>query len=569
MKISSPNKPQGDDYCLLFEQSPTPYLVLSPNLVIAEVNDAYLSATMTTREELRGRYLFEAFPDDPDDPNATGVRNLRASLETVIRTGKQHTMAVQRYPIRRPEQKGGGFEERYWSPINTPILEKHGKLRFIMHRVIDVSGFVNILSRRSESEDISALTSRIEELGAELYARAQEIQWQNRELELQRQQQEQLVELAQIALSDRPMDELMNLAASRVHGCMRADFSGIVEFLPSSRQFTVRAGTGLSEISQGREIFSEYRSLLEFTLAAGAPVVMEDIKTDKRLHLTRALVAQGVCSVISVAIPGLERSFGVLMAATKQHRIFSPRDIRFLEALASMLATALELNYAQKNRRLALDRLISTQEEDRRRIARELHDESGQALTRLTLGLVGIERANTLDTARTRASHLHDLVDQVFPNLDRLAYGLHPVVLDNFGLPAALKLLVDEHRKSTAMHVTFYDGEWGTRRVPTRVELALYRIAQEALTNVARHSDAKNVSLTLSQNDGQVRLIVQDDGKGFLPQSRVKRVGKHVGLGIQGMRERAALDGGNLTIVSTPGRGTQVESVIPLMAEGP
>ena len=110
------------DFQLLFQSAPGLYLVLTPDLEIIAASDAYLRATMRKREELLGRWLFEAFPDNPADPEATGTRNLRASLERVLRYKVTDEMAVQKYDIRKPEAEGGGFEERYWSPVNTPTL---------------------------------------------------------------------------------------------------------------------------------------------------------------------------------------------------------------------------------------------------------------------------------------------------------------------------------------------------------------------------------------------------------------------------------------------------------------
>ena len=106
------------DFRALFESAPGCYLVLDPGLVIVAVSDAYLHATMTRREDILGRGLFEVFPDNPDDPEATGVGNLRASLDRVRHGRVPDTMAVQKYDIRRPEAEGGGFEVRYWSPLN-------------------------------------------------------------------------------------------------------------------------------------------------------------------------------------------------------------------------------------------------------------------------------------------------------------------------------------------------------------------------------------------------------------------------------------------------------------------
>ena len=116
MKIPSP-----PDFRALFESAPGLYLGLTPDLKIVAVSDAYLRATMTKREEILGRPLFEVFPDNPADPSATGVGNLRASLSRVLQSRAADTMAVQKYDIRRPASEGGGFEERCWSPVNTPV----------------------------------------------------------------------------------------------------------------------------------------------------------------------------------------------------------------------------------------------------------------------------------------------------------------------------------------------------------------------------------------------------------------------------------------------------------------
>jgi signal transduction histidine kinase/CheY-like chemotaxis protein len=158
------------DFRALFEGAPGLYLVLDPDLRIVAVSDAYLRATMTRREEIIGRGIFDVFPDNPDDPNATGVRNLSASLERVRQKRVADTMAVQKYDIPRPAEEGGGFEERFWSPKNTPVLDEAGGLAYIIHRVADVTEFVLLTERGTEQE-------------AEIFLRGQELQRLNKELE--------------------------------------------------------------------------------------------------------------------------------------------------------------------------------------------------------------------------------------------------------------------------------------------------------------------------------------------------------------------------------------------------
>jgi PAS domain S-box-containing protein len=143
-------------------------------LTIVAVSDAYLHATMTKREEILGRGLFDVFPDNPDDPTATGVSNLRASLDRVLQHRTPDTMAVQKYDIRRSESEGGGFEERYWSPVNSPVLGSNGEVAYIIHRVEDVTEFVRLKQAESEQNRITEeLRTRAARTESEIFRRAQ------------------------------------------------------------------------------------------------------------------------------------------------------------------------------------------------------------------------------------------------------------------------------------------------------------------------------------------------------------------------------------------------------------
>lgn len=142
------------DFRCLFESAPGLFLVLRPDaaFTILAVSDAYLRATLTERDAILGRGIFDVFPDDPADPTADGTRQLRASLLRALATRAADTMAVQRYAIRRPEAEGGGFEERHWSPVNTPVVGGDGQVRYIIHRVEDVTEFVRASERGARME---------------------------------------------------------------------------------------------------------------------------------------------------------------------------------------------------------------------------------------------------------------------------------------------------------------------------------------------------------------------------------------------------------------------------------
>lgn len=171
------------DFKTLFELAPNLYLVLAPDFTILGVSHAYLQATMVKQEDILGRDIFDVFPDNPNDPMATGTKNLRASLERVLSSKASDTMAVQKYDIRRPESEGGGFEERYWSPVNSPILGAHHEVRYIVHRVEDVTEFIRLKQLENEQQKIAEeLRTRANQMEMEIFRRAQELQETNKQL---------------------------------------------------------------------------------------------------------------------------------------------------------------------------------------------------------------------------------------------------------------------------------------------------------------------------------------------------------------------------------------------------
>ncbi|OYD88292.1 hypothetical protein CDG77_24560 [Nostoc sp. 'Peltigera membranacea cyanobiont' 213] len=136
----------------LFESIPGLYIVYSLDLIIVAGSDAYFQTTKTKREEVVGQHLFEVFPDNPDDPNATGVQNLRASLESVLKHRQPHTIAMQKYDIRRPESEGGGFEERYWTLTNSPVFDENGEMTHIIHQAEAVTDYVRVQQQQNEQD---------------------------------------------------------------------------------------------------------------------------------------------------------------------------------------------------------------------------------------------------------------------------------------------------------------------------------------------------------------------------------------------------------------------------------
>ncbi|MEH2013772.1 PAS domain-containing hybrid sensor histidine kinase/response regulator [Nostoc sp.] len=173
----------------LFESIPGLYIVYSLDFVIVAGSDAYFRATKTKRGEVVGRPFFEVFPDNPDDPNANGVQNLRASLSNVIKHRLPHTMAGQKYDIRRPESEGSGFEERYWMVTNSPVFGENGEMTHIIQRAEDVTELVRVQQQQNEQRQLNqSLQTRSEQMEMEIYAREQELKQVNEQLQANEQQ---------------------------------------------------------------------------------------------------------------------------------------------------------------------------------------------------------------------------------------------------------------------------------------------------------------------------------------------------------------------------------------------
>jgi signal transduction histidine kinase len=223
-----------------------------------------------------------------------------------------------------------------------------------------------------------------------------------------------------------------------------------------------------------------------------------------------------------------------------------------------------ERKRAESTRLDLMKRLLSVEDEERRRIARELHDETGQSLTALLVGLRVIEQQTQRSEVREAATRLRRVAAQTVDNVGRLARGLHPSVLDDLGLLAAARRYVTDYAKGHGLAVDLKSEGLGTRRLPSLIQTTMYRILQEGLTNVARHARAARVELELRLDGGVLELRIQDDGIGFDPATAEAT---RTGLGLHGMGERVALLGGTIEIRSTPGKGTTVHARVPVPAE--
>lgn len=213
--------------------------------------------------------------------------------------------------------------------------------------------------------------------------------------------------------------------------------------------------------------------------------------------------------------------------------------------------------------RLRASQIINAQEQERKRIARELHDETSQVLTSLLISLAVLEESLTTPETRGRIADTRQLAHQTLRAIRSLSIDLRPSALDDLGLLPALRWYVKEYQKKCSIEVDFVPSGF-KQRLPAEMETALYRIVQEALTNTARHSQAKRVSIMLKEDGKEVEGIISDDGIGFDIEAIRKSPDNDRGLGLAGMTERAVLLDGSLDIRSRPGHGTTITIHIPL-----
>jgi signal transduction histidine kinase len=282
--------------------------------------------------------------------------------------------------------------------------------------------------------------------------------------------------------------------------------------------------------------------------------LIEDPEVDQ--DLARRI---GGVSGLYVPLVAGDRAIGVISCHDKAGADprFSDDDLRLAEQFAARAAVAAELS--ARVARDALRRVVAAQELERRRLARELHDETGQALTSILLGLRAIEEAPSPDAQREAAAGLRELVVTTLQDVRSLAVELRPKTLDDFGLVPAVERLVQTFSEQTNISVDVED-RLGDTRLPEEVETALYRIVQEALTNIVKHANARSVSILLMRRGGSAQAVIEDDGLGFAPDAAEDGGG----LGLLGMRERVSLLDGRLEVESTPGTGTTLVAEVPL-----
>ena len=368
-------------------------------------------------------------------------------------------------------------------------------------------------------------------------------------------QLESLNEIGTALASELELEPLLALVARRLQELVDARL--VLIALPEAGALRVAAaeGEGADGVLGMQLEFAGSKAgrVLERGRSERVDSVLEDPEIDQQ-----AARRLGVHSALFVPLVVRGTGIGVVIAHDKlsSSPLFTDDDLRLAETLAARAAVAVDLS--ERVSRDVVGRVVEAQEQERARLARELHDETGQALTSILLGLKTLEDSVPTDEGRASVAGLRELVVSTLQDVRRLAVELRPAALDDFGLVPALERLVDSFRESTSIEIAL-EARVGEERLGGEVETTLYRILQEALTNVVKHAQAGRVSISLVRKDGSVSAVVEDDGRGFEPGAA-----RPDALGLVGMRERASLVGGRISIESGPGRGTTVAVEVPV-----
>jgi len=360
------------------------------------------------------------------------------------------------------------------------------------------------------------------------------------------QQLESLNEIGNALATETDLAALLDLVSRRLRELLDARL--VLVLLPEGDdaiRVAAVAGEGGADVG---ETFERRGSKSGRVLAAKRSERLDSLLDDPDVDQT-ATRRFGARTGLWVPLLVHGRAIGVLAAHDKVSVVdgrFGDDDLRLAETFAARAAVAVDLS--GRVARESLRRVVAGQELERRRLARELHDETGQALTSILLRLRTLEESVDGDDERAAVADIRRLAVETLQDVRRLAVELRPKTLDDFGLEAAVERLTGTFAEQTGLSVDFV-ATLGDEQLLPEVATALYRIVQEALTNVAKHADAHTVSIVLTRKNGRVTLMIEDDGRGFDPARPAD------GFGLQGMRERVDLLGGRLEVESRTGAG--------------
>jgi len=371
------------------------------------------------------------------------------------------------------------------------------------------------------------------------------------------------------------LDAILDVALDTVLDIMNGTIGGILLIDEQTQTLSYRVYRGLSHKYAEEMHLKLGEGIAGRVAQTGKSVLVEDISTDPRAAWVALISTEGLKAFISVPLRAKDTVLGVLNVASRLPRGFTQDDMHLLHAIGDQVGVAIEqaelydrLRTERENyRRLARHMLIA-QEEERGRVARELHDETSQSLTGLSLNmqaLLSIANASDFGDAAFKAKlgKAYDITLQLGSEISEIMKSLRPTALDSLGLGPAIHQYAENRLQPAGINVSV-NHEGMAERLPSEVEFGLYRIAQGSIANIAWHSQAKNAVISVRCDSDQLTMQIEDDGKGFDASRPIEVDESGRGRGLFSMKERASLLGGTCDIQSQPGKGTRITVRVPV-----
>lgn len=482
--------------------------------------------------------------------------------------------------------------------VLTDATQKIGEIQFDTSTLNSVEcTLTTTLARKAlrRRDEIGVLTNSFITMCTRLKQSMDEIQTWNRELDARVQDRtQQLSILNAVALTvnqSLDLEDILNRALDEVMQLTGIDVIAIFLQNPVRGQLELMAYRGLSEKAarltyQVGMLDGSCGGVMEL----GKTIVVPDISSYRGRGAT-SLQREGISSLVHVPLMTKGWALGSMCIGTHENTQFSDDEQNLLNAIGNQIAIAVEnarlyANVQRKERVRGelFKKALAAQEDERKRIARELHDDVSQSLTALLYDAEGGLELDELPTVRARLQSICDLTQHTLENIHKLMFDLRPSMLDQLGLIPALRWLAETRLEPKGIRVNVnadsntssLNGESDHQRLSADIETALYRVVQEAINNIARHAAARNVEIRLNMNNGHTIVSIIDDGIGFdlteLSIETIKEIDNKDfispentrGLGLLGMQERIELLGGDLDIDSTPGAGTQIHIRVPV-----
>ena len=367
--------------------------------------------------------------------------------------------------------------------------------------------------------------------------------------------------------------ELLNaIVASVINTLPAAEAASIWLYDEERNELAARAWAGHNDGFFSGLAVSPDASLVGLVYLSRQPQMIDDTAKEQNLRYPAWPLLDGAASVLGVPLMIGEQPIGTLLASNySRPRSFGENDWLLLQSLAAQAAIAIQnaqlfeqVDLGRKRLQALSQRLVEVQEAERRRIARELHDEIGQALTAVKINLQGVQRLLAAPGFSQELQETVNTVERALQQVRGLSLDLRPSMLDDLGLIPALRWHVDRQGQQGGFCACFTADSLEDRLRPD-LEIACFRVVQEALTNIIRHAHARQVSVELRTIQEELELIIRDDGVGFDVKAALEKASQGLSLGLLGMEERVRLAGGQTSFESIPGHGTQIRVRFPLI----